>query len=68
MAVRRSVSLRITGEHNLSDRVLHDAIKDSTSDVTDVRVHYAYGRLLLSLAENTILRKQFNEAKLYLTS
>ena len=68
IANRRSISLRLKGDHNQSDVVIQSILEETTIDPTDIRLHCAQGRLLLSRTENAILRKDFNKAKLYLAS
>jgi len=66
---RKSILLRLKGDHDQSDIVIQDILGSvGIESKKDIRSHCAYGRLLLSQAENAILRKEFDKAELYLTS
>jgi tetratricopeptide (TPR) repeat protein len=66
IADRKSILLRFKGDHDQSDVVIQDILESIVMDSKDIRSHCAYGRLLLSLTENAILRKEFGEAASYL--
>lgn len=68
IATRKSILLRLKGDHDQSDVVIQDILGSVVIDSKDIRSHCAYGRLLLSRTENAILRKEFDKAELYLTS
>ena len=68
IANRKSLSLRIKGDHDGSDVVIQDTLRSIAFDATDIRSHCSYVRLLLSQSENAILRKQFDKATSYLTA
>ena len=61
---KRSIILRSEGRYNESDDLIQNAL-DRKID-PDVRFHCQRGRLLLSQAENAILRKEFGNAIDYL--
>ena len=63
-AHRQSVLLRAKGDHDQSDDLILDVLNRIV--VRDIRSHCLHGRLLLSRAENAILRKDFNKAISYL--
>ena len=68
IANRRSISLRFKGDHDQSDVVIKDILDRIAIDPANIRSHCAYGRLLLSRTENTILRKEFRKVASYLAS
>ena len=68
IAHRKSISLRLKGDHDRSDVVVQDTLGSIVFNSTDIRSYCSYGRLLLSRAENAILRKEFDKAESYLTS
>ena len=61
---RQSVLLRSKGAHDQSDVLIQDIL--SRILARDIRSHCLHGRLLLSRAENAILRKEFDKAAFYL--
>ena len=68
IANQQSISLRLNGGHDQSDKVIQEALNKISFEKTDVRLHCFYGRLLLSQTENAILRKEFSKARSILTS
>jgi len=68
IADRKSVSLRFKGDHNQSDVIIQDILGSIAIDSKDIRSYCAYGRLLLSRAENAILRKEFSKAESYVAT
>ena len=66
ITTQQSVSLQSYGDHDQSDAVIQKALDRISIEPMDVRSHCSYGRLLLSQAENAILRKEFNKAKMIL--
>ncbi|MCJ1251368.1 hypothetical protein MMC30_008601 [Trapelia coarctata] len=60
---RQSALLRFKGDHDQSDILIQNIL--ARIPVQDIRSHYLYGRLLLSRAENAILRKEFDKATSY---
>lgn len=61
---RESAALRFEGYHDRSDTLIEDVLGRIL--VRDIRSHCLYGCLLLSRAENAILRKELNKAASYL--
>ena len=61
---RQSVVSRLKGDHDQSDVLIQNILNRPVA--TDIRSHCLHGRLLLSRAENAILREEFVEATLYL--
>ncbi|OJD26415.1 hypothetical protein ACJ73_02206 [Blastomyces percursus] len=68
IVAQRSTALRYLGSHDKSDDVINDVLEKMSPESNDVRSHCSYGRLLLSRAENSLLRNEFKEAALQLTS
>jgi ATP/maltotriose-dependent transcriptional regulator MalT len=63
IVTRESVRLRFQGDHDQSDVLIRDALKSINIDSEDIRLHYAYGRLLLSRSENAILCNDLSGAR-----
>jgi hypothetical protein len=63
IVTRESVRLRFQGDHDQSDVLIRDALKSINIDSEDIRLHYAYGRLLLSRSENAILCNNLSGAR-----
>jgi len=66
IANRESINLRFRGDHDQSDIVILEMLGRIATNREDMRSYCAYGRLLLSRAENAILRKDFAKAKSFL--
>ncbi|RDL31542.1 Uncharacterized protein BP5553_09751 [Venustampulla echinocandica] len=65
---RKSILLRRQGDHDRSDGVIRDILESIELKSKDMRLYCTYGRLLLSLSENAILRKEFGQAESHLAS
>ena len=63
-AIQQSISLRMMGRHSRSDAILRDTLATlpPLNRLPDTRLHCLYGRLLLSKAENAILRHELDDA------
>ena len=68
IVTRKSILLRFNCDHDQSDVLIQEILGSVVIDSKDIRSHCAYGRLLLSRAENAILRKEFDKADLCLKS
>ncbi|KKZ68232.1 hypothetical protein EMCG_06089 [[Emmonsia] crescens] len=68
IVAQRSIALRSIGSHDKSDDVINDILEKMSPESKDVRSHCSYGRLLLSRAENALLRNEFQNAAFQLTS
>ncbi|OJD21601.1 hypothetical protein ACJ73_07057 [Blastomyces percursus] len=68
IVAQRSIALRYLGSPGKSDDVIDDVLEKMSPESKDVRSHCSYGRLLLSQAENALLRNEFKEAAHQLTS
>ncbi|KGM92668.1 uncharacterized protein PADG_11122 [Paracoccidioides brasiliensis Pb18] len=68
ISTQRSISLRLQGTHDQSDVVINGILEKISCTSTDIRSHCSYGRLVLSRAENRLLRNEFAKMTLLLTS
>jgi hypothetical protein len=68
IADRKSILLQFKGDYDQSDVIIQDILRSIAIDSKDIRLYCAYRRLLLSRAENAILRKEFSKVELYVAS